>query len=114
MDGSFVVVTPENVKYVFGIRETKESYGMVYGEAIDEHVGSYPGKASAFDAGHFGSETRTISSWLLTRIEYPTGDVITFEYDIYFDSYLSPIKSFAEGTQDDIRGSFFESGYYLE
>ena len=46
MDGSFVVVTPENVKYVFGIRETKESYGMVYGEAIDEHVGSYPGKAS--------------------------------------------------------------------
>ena len=92
MDGSFVVVTPENVKYVFGIRETKESYGMVYGEAIDEHVGSYPGKASAFEPDHFDSETRTISSWLLTRIEYPTGDVITFEYDIYFDSYLSPIN----------------------
>ena len=27
---------------------------------------------------------------------------------------ITSYKSFAEGTQDDIRGSFFESGYYLE
>ncbi|MBT1699236.1 hypothetical protein KK083_20230 [Fulvivirgaceae bacterium PWU4] len=59
-NGYFMITTPDGIKYTFGAPERSKSYSIGCGKTFDNL-----------------KET----SWYLTSIEHPAGDVIHFEYE---------------------------------
>ncbi|WP_291582228.1 RHS repeat domain-containing protein [Bacteroides sp.] len=89
--GYFIITTPQNIKYRFDTQELKEKHGLGY---IGDNypTNEFPNKYSAYEPSWFDSRTTTVTSWYLSRIEYPTGEQIVFTYDLLFNAYLSPIS----------------------
>jgi YD repeat-containing protein len=98
---SFVIITPQGFKGYFDVPERTTSLSS-YAEAglstdnwltcCEENYIDIPYLTDK--SGQF----RVISSWYLSRIESPRGDVINFDYDLDVgnSSYVSLSKSFAE------------------
>ena len=73
--GNFLVMTPDGIQYTFGAVETSKSY-------------QFTGCGKNYDGP---SE----SSWYLTEIKHPAGDVITFEYESSNYFYAASISQTA-------------------
>lgn len=89
----FIITTPENVKYIFSNTELSYSYGSTYSGV---QLANCPGLDTDVIPSSF-TPGNNISLWCLTRIEYPTGDKIYFDYTS--EDYLSPLWQSSQKTE---------------
>ena len=76
--GSFIITTPDGVRYTFGAVETSKTY-----------------QAGCAKNYEFPVET----AWYLTKIEHPTGDVVFFYYQTAQYFYYAGVSQFVTTTR---------------
>lgn len=77
--GNFLITTPDGIKYTFGAVETSKSY-----------------QSSGCGKNYDGPRE---SSWYLTEVRHPAGDVISFEYESTNYFYFSGVSQSARGVR---------------
>jgi YD repeat-containing protein len=101
--GSFTVITPEGYQGVFSIAERSSTFSMMLNVTNTTVADSSCWLENHIDMTGFKNQSgmfRTTTSWYLSSITSPRGQVITFTYDMNPDGvtspYLSNTRSFGE------------------
>lgn len=98
-EGMFTITTMENVVYTFAATETSRKYWAVGNPGgLATHVcgqrltGTQPTLESLRNAiPEFSPHNEAVTAWYLTKITFPSGETIDFNYSTMRNSYLSPV-----------------------
>ncbi len=85
LSNGFTITTSENIKYIFSATEYIRKYSETYSGNTSPDLDPNKDRTPSF------TEPGVISSWYLSRIEYPTKDTIYLDYTIEQNTYLSPL-----------------------
>ena len=85
LSNGFTITTSENIKYIFSATEYVRKYSETYSGNASPDLDPNKDRTPGF------TEPGIVSSWYLSRIEYPTKDTIYFDYTTERNAYLSPL-----------------------
>lgn len=98
-NGTFYVQTPDNVLYTFAQQEVRQIYwaagtsGGTVSNICGTPLSNGPLLSTLYETTPttFDEASTTVTAWHLSRIDLPSGESATFQYDLLTDSYLSPM-----------------------
>lgn len=104
-NNTFKITTPDNTEYTFGAIEITQTHTIVgYTDPpskvlmIDNADMSFTDQnMESFLSDNYmptglDTNTRTYTSWYLTKIKYPTNEEIILTYNTLYNSYMSPVR----------------------